>query len=296
MSVMRQRALESGLFNDACCCAIAVIFSFLPTELALPSRRKQEEIDIVAQPSRMRRGAVSFVILLLLAAKSPAFFAPAVGQAHAGSIVAVGVSSPLRVVDSQPAIMHFNLLGPDWARIPEGYSGLTPMKVVAELNIPEEYVTQYRPLTENESSIPIVVAYPSMKGATKAPFSEPHIYVGIDAHREDKSRKGVRFLFEEAMKHNLQLDVDGLCGYVDNEHPGNAGLEFYGSCDEAERTFFITCFQPFNNRRSCSETAFLEGEIGAELTYQYSMLKDHQVMLDALRKLVMSFAQPGAEK
>jgi hypothetical protein len=245
----------------------------------------------------MRCGVVSIVILLLLAAKLPAFFALAVGQAHADSVVDGGASSPPRVADPQPAILHFNLLGPDWARIPEGYSGLTPTKVVAELNIPQEYVSQYRPLTANESSIPIDISYPAMTGTAEAQSSGAHLYAVIHAGREDHSRKGVKMLLlHDGTKRDVQLDVDGLCGYVDEVHRGNAGLEFYVSCDEAEQTFDITCFQPFNNRRSCSETAFLEGQIGAELTYQYPMLKDHQVMLDALRKLVTSFAQPSAEK
>jgi hypothetical protein len=39
-----------------------------------------------------------------------------------------------------PPIFHYNLSGPDWAKIPEGYSGVTPEKIVAELNVPKEYL------------------------------------------------------------------------------------------------------------------------------------------------------------
>lgn len=248
----------------------------------------------------MLRSAVKWVGLILIAASSQISDAGTLSEARAGDS---GLAA-----DPQSETMHFNLLGPDWARIPEGYSGVTPEKIIAELNIPKEYVVLHNPfrtngpLTQNEGSIPLAVFYPSMKGAAEygaadGPFSETQIYLALDAGREEASRKGVRFLLShEGMKRNSELDVGGLCGYVDEEHPGSSGQEFYSSCDEAEQTFFIDCFQPFNNHRSCGETAFFEGQIGAELSYQYPMLKDHRALLNAMKRLVRSFVQPNTQK
>jgi hypothetical protein len=256
----------------------------------------------------MIRSAVQLVILFLVATISLAIVVWTVNRADADPGGGATPPGGLRAGDPQPEIMHFNLLGPDWARIPEGYSGVTPEKITAGLNIPNEYIMLHNPfrtngpLTQNESSIPLGVFYPSMKGAfgygaAEAPSSESRIYAVLHASREEESRKGVRSLLSGVgTRRSSQLDVDRLCGYVDNEHPGRAGQEFYSSCNESEQTFFIDCFPPYNNRRSCSETSFLEDQFGAELTYQYPMLKDHQALLGALKKLVMSFVQPNTEK
>lgn len=197
-------------------------------------------------------------------------------------------------------VVHFNLLGTDWARIPEGHSGIAPMKVVAELNIPKEYLMRnsppflLAPRTENESSIPLVFLFPSLKAGEEGMSPGTRVYAIIDgSSRDERSRRGVMLLLSRlGMERAPRLDVDGLCGYVD-EYPGTIGQEFYSSCHSAEQTFFITCFPEFNYRRSCSETAFLAGEIGAELTYQHALLKDHANLLKGLTKLISSFIKRG---
>ncbi len=204
----------------------------------------------------------------------------------------------LNGVGSHPIIRHFNLLGPDWARIPKGYSGLTPMKVVAELNIPEQYVVLggalRGPLTENESSIPIVVFYPSMKGASRRNSSEARINVIISAGTEEGFRNGARSLiFVDGRTRDPSLDVNGLCGYVDHVHRGWAGVEFYTSCNKSEQTFSIICHPPLNGIRSCMDGNFVGEQFGAQLFYQYSMLKEHRQILDSLKTLILSFAQPA---
>jgi hypothetical protein len=47
-----------------------------------------------------------------------------------------------------------------------------------------------------------------------------------------------------------------------------------------------------NDYRVCSEDAFVGGQIGAQIFYHDSLLKEHQAMLGAFKRLVLSFAQP----
>ena len=210
-----------------------------------------------------------------------------------------------RLADRQSEIRHFRLLGPDWARIPKGYFGVTPEKVVAELNIPQEYLTPPsffgpKPPTITES-IPIEVLFPSMTGAAGIAASDPRRYAVIggplDAATEAGHRKGVRtIVLSSGRVRNPKLDVDGLCGYVDRVHPGYAGDEFYTSCDEADQTFSIICFPPINAHHVCNESAFLGGQIGVELFYQYPLLSEHGEMLESLKKLIASFTVSTATK
>jgi hypothetical protein len=191
---------------------------------------------------------------------------------------------------------HFKLLGPDWARIPEGYSGLTPTKIIAQLKIPKEYLNRQTTSGLTLSSISLAIAYPSMEGAAGAPSSDATVFAAIGAGEAALHRKGGKFFLSTgAWKREPTLDAGGLCGYVDREDPGYKGDEFYTACDEAERTFSIICFPEFNGRRVCSESAFLGGHIGAVLTYRHVILDNHRAMLDAMRKLVMSFVEPNPE-
>ena len=177
-----------------------------------------------------------------------------------------------------------------------------PMKVVAGLDIPKDYFAdsdlRRKPAPKSESNVGIVVLYPSMKGAGKGyDLSGGRIDAVLHAGREVFSRKGTHMLLTaEGMKRSPRLDVDGLCAYVDEQHPGRAGQEYYSSCEPEEQTFFVACFPPFNNRRTCNDTTFLEGEIGAELICQYPILKEHRAMLAAMRKLVASFVRPTTDR
>lgn len=281
------------------CCAVGLRKAIAPSACflsasALDRSRENTALDMLCNLYRRRR--IRVVVLLLLAAICQLILALGPARVRADSSPDVAPAPAVRASPPDSQIMHFNLLGPDWAKIPESYSGISPMRVVAELNIPKEYVFRNslrKPLTENESSIPIVVLYPSMKGgADEGRSSAARIYAVIDAGEENRSRKGVQSLLgRPGMKVDPRLNIDGLCGYIDNEHAGAAGQLFYSSCNPTEQTFFVACFPPFRGRRSCSDTTFLEGEIGAELTYQYSLLKEHRMMLDALRRLVTSFTE-----
>jgi hypothetical protein len=198
--------------------------------------------------------------------------------------------------DPDSKIVHFNLRGPDWSRIPEGYVGIAPTRIVAQLAIPKEYLAPWTSRAEVVSDVSIAIFYPSMQSAVDS-HSERRIGVIINAGKEDKARKGVRLsVFGSGQTHDPKLDVNGLCAYVDNIHPGNAGLEFYISCNEADQLFSIVCYPPFNARRVCSTHGFLVGEIGVVLMYQYPLLKEHAAMFDAVKKLVSSFIEPSAEK
>jgi hypothetical protein len=48
------------------------------------------------------------------------------------------------------------------------------------------------------------------------------------------------------------------------------------------------------NRRT--DLRWLVDRLGAELTYQYPILREHRAMLAAIRKLIMSFVPQSAEK
>jgi hypothetical protein len=86
-----------------------------------------------------------------------------------------GLRAVTMALGAQTDIVHFNLLGPDWAKVPEDYHGVLPEKVVAELNIPKEYVTHRtklfaklfgdQPSAKTVEDIPIAFSYPSMTGA-----------------------------------------------------------------------------------------------------------------------------------
>jgi hypothetical protein len=64
------------------------------------------------------------------------------------------------------------------------------------------------------------------------------------------------------------------------------------ACNATDQTFTIICFAPLNDYRVCSEDAFVGGQIGAQIFYHDSLLKEHQAMLGAFKRLVLSFAQP----
>jgi hypothetical protein len=165
---------------------------------------------------------------------------------------------------------------------------------VAQLAIPKEYITPWTSRAEVTDNVSIAILYPSMQSAVDT-YSERRIDVLIDAGKEEKARRGVRsFVFGDGQTHDPKLDVNGLCGYVDNIHPGNAGLEFYTSCNEADQVFSIFCDPPFTARRDCRTDGFLTGEIGVALTYRYPLLKEHAAMFDAVKKLVGSFIEPSS--
>jgi hypothetical protein len=129
-----------------------------------------------------------------------------------------------------------------------------------------------------------------MNSGVGAGSSQARIGIIITANREDDARKGVQFLtHEEGRIRDTQSDVGSLCAFVDHQHPGYAGNEFYSSCNEAEQTFFVECFPPFEGRRSCFETAHLGDQLGVELVYWDSLLINHSAMLKAIKTLVMSF-------
>jgi hypothetical protein len=195
------------------------------------------------------------------------------------------------------ATTHFKLLGPDWARIPEGYFGVVPEIVVTELTVPREYLARRGPQQESQSNVAIEVFFPSMSGAAGAQSSEAKINLIIHAAREDGVPTGIQRAYSDGVRQREpSLDKGDLCAYVDHQSPGYAGDEFYLACDRSIRTFDIICFPQFNNRRVCSEVAFLDGKLGAQLFYQYPLLSDHGIMLDAVRKLVMSFVAPSSAK
>jgi hypothetical protein len=204
----------------------------------------------------------------------------------------------LRVGESQPEIVHFNLSGPDWERIPEGYSGLAPMKLVAELNIPKQYVDAFQPLAQDVTNVALTVLYPSMRGVpSSGESSESQIGIIISAGKEETFRKGTRLIiFSDGLVRNPSLDVSGLCGYVDKVHPGYAGDELYTSCEGSEQSFSIVCYPLFNGRRPCTDTAFLGAPLGAQLFYQRSLLKDRNPMVGSLRNLILSFCVRGTER
>jgi hypothetical protein len=219
-------------------------------------------------------------------------------------------SSESRVTTSalaaQTNIVHFNLLGPDWAKVPKDYHGVLPEKVVAELDIPKEYVAQSnkllgdRPSEKTVEDIPIAFSYPSMAGAIDEqnfPAGE-NFATRIDAiirpGSEENFRKGTHsIIFGNGNTREPSLDVNGLCGYVDRLHPVYAGYEFYTACRESEQSFSIFCAPEYNGRHVCIADNFLKANLAGQLIYQYPTLKDHLALLGATTKLVMSFLQPN---
>jgi hypothetical protein len=162
---------------------------------------------------------IVFFAFLLIATLSAAFRARwrrliSVVLGGSAAIGAFYLASFLSYV-LEPPIFHYKLSGPDWARIPEGYSGVTPEKIVTELNIPKEYLARYNGSpSQPQSNISINVFYPSMKGAVRGGSPEPLIGAIIGAGREDHFRKGVRSFIRDGVAHDPSLDVNSLCGYV----------------------------------------------------------------------------------
>jgi hypothetical protein len=194
--------------------------------------------------------------------------------------------------------LHFKLLGPEWEDWPAGYSGQIPETVIAELSIPREYVAA-DPATDRTSSILIQLSYPSMKGAVGQQSSEARINAIISATAGKSRPIGpplFSFRFMRGKTREPRLDVNGLCGYVDTQHPGSVGVEFYVACDESRRSFQIFCSPEFNHHRPCSDSAFLGGHIRAQISYQIGMLKERDAIMEAVRKLVLSFEQPLVEQ
>jgi hypothetical protein len=239
-------------------------------------------------------GTVEISFLLLIAAIGQLLHGWPHREAHAHSADEVPRGEAPTNPDSK--IVHFNLRGPDWSRIPEGYAGIAPTRIVAQLAIPKKYIAPWTSRAEVVDNVSIAIFFPSMQSAVDS-HSERRIDVTINAGKEDKARKGVRFfVYGHGQTRDPKLDVDGLCGYVDDIHPGYAGDEFYTSCNEAEQLFSILCDPPFNTRRVCNTEGFLAGEIGVALMYQYPLLKEHSAMFAAVKNLVSSFIEPSTEK
>lgn len=89
-------------------------------------------------------------ISLLAIASFAVIFAVWLNRGYVGSPSDLGART--MAPGAQTDIVRFNLLGPDWAEIPKGYTGLIPDKVVAELHIPEEYVAHSTKLHGDQSS------------------------------------------------------------------------------------------------------------------------------------------------
>lgn len=210
-----------------------------------------------------------------------------------------GADRTRAVADPDTGMVHLELLGPDQDRIPEGYVGVVPEKVVAELNIPKEYLRLegsragpfvVPPLTTQTSNVPIEVFYPSMRGATEREVSEIRIRGIIKWADESRMRNGVRSTYlRDGVTRESDLDVSDVCGFIDAIHVGYAGTQFYVACNDTQRTFSILCSPPFNNRRVCSEDAFVGQNVGIGLSYPMSILKEHQDLLAAFKTLVRSF-------
>jgi hypothetical protein len=214
-----------------------------------------------------------------------------------------GLGAATRGPGAQTDVVHFNLLGPDWAKVPKGYSGILPEKVVAGLNIPKEYVTHNTNLLGGQSSakavedIPIAFSYPSMTGAAEDQTFATRIDAIIRLGREKYFREGTHsIIFGNGNTREPSLDVNGLCGYVDRIHSVYAGYEFYTACRVSDQTFSIFCDAPDNGRRICIADNFLKDHMASQLIYQYATLKDHLAVLRAVKKLVMSFLQPGPDE
>lgn len=218
-----------------------------------------------------------------------------------------GLPAATRALGGQTDLVHFNLLGPDWAKVPKDYHGVLPEKVVAELNIPGEYVARntrlfgYRPSEKTVEDIPIAFSYPSMAGAAdEQNFSTGENFAArIDAiirpGSEENFRKGTHsIIFGSGKTREPSLDIGGLCGFVDRVHPVYAGYEFYTACRESDQTFEIFCGPQYDaGRRICIADNFLKANLAGQLFYQYATLKNHLAVLPAFTKLVMSFVQPN---
>jgi hypothetical protein len=185
-----------------------------------------------------------------------------------------------------PSSLHFTLLGPEWEDLPARYSGQVPEKPVAELNIPRGYV-ESDPAKDRTSSISIALSYPGIKAAADT-RARDRISAIIVSRREDTRPPPYLSLSRDAV-HEPKLDAGGLCGFIDTQHPGLAGVEFFWPCGEPERTFEVMCSPRFNGRRVCSDSAFVGDHIGVLLSYQMEMLQDRNAIVDAVRKLVLSW-------
>jgi hypothetical protein len=225
-----------------------------------------------------------------------------------------GLPAATAALGAQADIVHFNLLGPDWTKVPKDYHGVLPEKVVAELNIPREYVTHRtklfaklfgdRPPATTVEDIPIAFSYPGMAGAAdEQSFAAGQNFAArIDAiirpGSEENFRKGTHtIIFGNGKTREPSLDVNGLCGYVDRVHPVYAGYEFYTACKESDQTFDIFCDpRSDTGRRICIADNFLKANMAGQTFYQYATLKDHLAVLSAFTKLVMSFLQPNGSR
>jgi hypothetical protein len=202
-----------------------------------------------------------------------------------------------RAPDAQTDVVRFNLLGPDWTKIPKGYFGVLPEKVVAELNIQKEYLTGRTHVLGDHSSadtveeIPIALSYPRMTGAVDDQNYATRVDAIITFGTEENFRKGTThsIIFGSGNIREPNLDVNGLCGYVNRIYPGYAGVELYTACKESDQTFSIDCSPTIGARRTCIADNFLNNNIAGQLIYQYATLKDHLAVLRAFKKLAMSF-------
>lgn len=267
-----------------------------------PSR---DDIALDTARDLHRRRAILVVVLLLLAAIGQLIFALGPDRVRADSSPKAAPAPEVRASPPESQLMHFNLLGPDRAKVPEGYSGILLEKTVGEFDIPKEYFANrklfgFDPIKKTiEGGIPIAFSYPSMKGATEAPGAATRIEATVTAGgREDDFRKSVHdFIFAPGRTtREPSLDVGGLCGYVDRVHPGYARDEFYIACKEADQTFLIICYPPFNSHHVCADNVFLGQQIVGQLGYQYPILKEHSALLGSVKQLVMSFMEPPRER
>jgi hypothetical protein len=122
-------------------------------------------------------------------------------------------------------------------------------KRLATLQIPRAFMDADAKM--RTSNIPIAFSYPSMSAA--ADHKSRDTIHAIVVSRRGETRPSPYLRLSKDAIHDPKLDVGGLCGYVDTQHPGPAGLEFYRPCGEAEAPYEITCGPEFNGRRPCSD-------------------------------------------
>jgi hypothetical protein len=194
--------------------------------------------------------------------------------------------------DEDPTSIRIELLGPEWEDVPRGYSGVVPEKVVAALQIPRAYVDAEA--KTRTSNILIAFSHPGMKPAADR-TSRDTIHAIVLARREESRPSPYLRLSRDAIR-EPKLDIGGLCGFVDTQHPGLAGLEFYRPCGEAEPAFEITCGPKFNGRRPCSDYAFMGEGLAVSISYQIEILQHRDAIVDAVEKLILPWKRPSPEQ
>lgn len=132
--------------------------------------------------------------------------------------VHVSLAAPLgshMEAEGNPAVLHFELMGPEWEDAPAGYMGIVPEAVFATLDVPRAFLDHYYyrwfKVKPRATFLDIAAFYPSMQpaaGSDAIPRGQYRISASIQLGKEANLAASIRRHYLSCMP-----EIPVLIGY-----------------------------------------------------------------------------------